>query len=202
MPDTPADCYSAADRPWMAWSQGLRDRWLRPLLQRLARLGVSADQLTCGSFLAGLVACGLFLWSPLAGLALLGLHLMLDGLDGPLARSTGTVSRAGSFTDTSADQAVVVASTLTLMGTGHVAALPGALYALCYTVAVGFAMLRNALAIPYRWVLRPRLLVFAAIPLELWWFPGSLSWLLGACAAVMAFNVVTGFILLRRRLRR
>ena len=47
----------------------------------------------------------------IAALVALSLHVLIDGLDGPLARHLGIASRSGSFTDTMADQVVVVATT-------------------------------------------------------------------------------------------
>jgi len=60
---------------------------MRPLLMVLARLRVTPDHLTLLSLLAGLAFCPVFFWGlkPVAP-ALLLAHVLLDGLDGPLAR--------------------------------------------------------------------------------------------------------------------
>lgn len=194
-------CYSASEDALMHRSQALRGRWLRPLLDALARLHCRAGHLTLFSLLAGLAFCPLLLAGrPLAALGFLLLHVLLDGLDGPLARHLGRASNRGSFTDTMADQAVVTFSTLTLMEAGYAGLWPGALYLIFYTVVVLFALARNALAIPYSWLVRPRFFVFACIPVELWLQPGSLNGLLWIVSTLLAWKTLTGFIQIRRRL--
>lgn len=194
-------CYSDGEGEFMRQSQEWRGRWLRPLLVALERTGCRPGHVTLLSLLAGLAFCPVFLWSsqPVA-LGLLVLHVLLDGLDGPLARHLGRASNRGSFTDTMADQFVVTFSTLTLIHAGIASLWPGAMYLLFYTVVVLFAMARNAMAIPYSWLVRPRFFVFACIPLELYLWPGSLDLLLWVTAALLAWKALTGFVKIRRRL--
>jgi len=59
------------------------------------------------------------------------------------------------FADSMADQLVVVASTVTLMSIHVVGILPGSVYIVAYTVVMLFAMARNALSVPYSWLVRP-----------------------------------------------
>ena len=108
-------CYSEEDSRWMRRSQELRGRCLRPLLALLARLGITPNHLTLLSLTAGVAFCPLFLWgSKAVAFSLLLAHVLLDGLDGPLARYTQCASNQGSLADTAADQVVVAFSTLTL----------------------------------------------------------------------------------------
>lgn len=194
-------CYSEGEGEFMRRSQAIRGRLLRPLLAVLARLRVTPNQLTLLSLLAGVAFCPFFLWgSKAAALALLLGHVLLDGLDGPLARYLQTASSQGSFTDTMTDQIVVTFSTLTLIHAGYAAAWPGGLYVFFYSTVVLFAMARNALAIPYSWLVRPRFLVFAWIPVEVYLRPGSLNVLLWIAAFLLALKMLTGFIQIRRKM--
>lgn len=90
------------------------DARLRPLIdppldaagRRIAASGVSADALTVGGFVLGLAAavaigCGLFL----AGLGLLALNRIADGLDGAVARASAKTDRGG-FLDIVLDFAI------------------------------------------------------------------------------------------------
>lgn len=111
------------------------------------------------------------------GLVLLLVHVLLDGIDGPLARSTGTASKKGSFTDTASDQIVVFAVMLALVSMNAAGAAAAMVYVFSYTVVVGFAIIRNRLNIPYSWLIRPRFIVYAWIrcpsglrPCGLWTF--------------------------------
>lgn len=90
------------------------DARLRPLidppLARLARgataAGVSADAVTIVGFAAGVLgAAAIALGAALAGLALLLLNRILDGLDGAIARQTRRTDRGG-FLDITLDFAI------------------------------------------------------------------------------------------------
>ena len=194
-------CYSGGEGDSMRRWQTLRGRWLAPLLAVLAGIRVTPNHLTLLSLLAGLAFSPVFLWgSRPAAFALLLAHLLLDGLDGPLARYTRKASNRGSFGDTMADQVVVTFSTVTLIHAGYAGAWPGGLYVFFYCMVVLFAMVRNALAIPYAWLIRPRLLVYAWIPAELYLWPGSLDPVLWIFSVLLAIKMLTGFIQIRRKI--
>ena len=55
--------------------------------------------------------------------------------DGPLTRHQGTASRRGSFTDTSADQLVIAATTAVLVYDGMVGKIAGVAYVFAYAAA-------------------------------------------------------------------
>jgi phosphatidylglycerophosphate synthase len=203
-----ADCYSAGERGAMVWWQDLRARLLSPLLGFAERCGIQADHVTLASMVFGLAFCPLWLWpgqpgwAKVAALAGLMLHMLLDGLDGPLARHLGTASRRGSFTDTVADQFVVTTSTLALMTapTSTLDVWVGGLYIFLYAMVVAFAMVRNALGVPYSWLLRPRFWVYAWIAVDAYLLAGWLNLVVGLFAAVLAWKLWTGFLALRRLL--
>jgi len=195
-----ADVYADKERAMMELTQRVRGRLLAPLLGLLARLKVTPDHLTLLSLAAGLAFCPLYFWLPPLAFAMIALHVLLDGLDGPLARHLGTASRSGSFTDSMADQTVIVASTLTLIHAGVMGMLPGALYIVTYTVVVLFAMARNFLGTPYSWLLRPRFYVYAWFVVEEYLWPGTIDYLLWLCVAVLAVKALTGFVRIRRRI--
>jgi phosphatidylglycerophosphate synthase len=184
----------------MEYTQRVRGVILGPMLRIMARLGLRPDHLTVLSLSAGLAFCPIYLYSIPWALAALALHVILDGLDGPLARHLDVASRSGSFTDSMADQTVIAASTLTLMYTGDAGAFSGALYIVAYTVVVLFAMARNVLEVPYSWLFRPRFLVYAWILVEYYWWPGTLNIVLWACTSLLVAKMVSGFIRIRNRI--
>jgi phosphatidylglycerophosphate synthase len=80
---------------------------LKPLLTRVARvlvrLGVGADAVSLAGFATGMAAAlAIALQQPMAGLALLLLSRLLDGLDGAVARATQPTDRGG-FLDITLD---------------------------------------------------------------------------------------------------
>lgn len=194
-------CYSDGEGEFMRQSQELRGRLLKPLLVVLARLRVTPNQLTFLSLATGLAFCPMFIWRyQVLAFGLLLSHVLLDGLDGPLARFTQRASNQGSFTDTTADQIVVAFSTVTLIHTGHAGIWPGGLYLFFYSMVVIFAMVRNALAIPYSWLVRPRFLVYAWFPVEVYLWPGSLGILWWILSILLGIKMLTGFVQIRRRI--
>jgi phosphatidylglycerophosphate synthase len=142
--------------------------------------------------------CAAYFWSKPLAFVLLTMHVLLDGLDGPLARHVGAASRRGSFTDTLADQIVVAATTVTLMSTGTLSVVPGSFYIFVYTLVVVFAFVRNALSIPYSWLVRPRFIVFAWLPVDTWLVPGSLDYAVWGFDVFLTLKLLTGFIKIRR----
>jgi phosphatidylglycerophosphate synthase len=203
-----ADCYSAGERPAMVWGQEVRAWLLGPLLAWLGRCGVLPDHVTLVSLAAGLAFCPLWLWpgspawSKPAALAALLMHVLLDGLDGPLARHLGTASRRGSFTDTLADQLVVTVSTLAIITAPQPLAgvWAGGMYLFLYSLVVGFAMIRNALGVPYSWLVRPRFWVYAWIAVDQFLLAGWMDVVLWVFAAVLAVKAASGFVAIRRML--
>ncbi|MCA9003794.1 MAG: CDP-alcohol phosphatidyltransferase family protein [Planctomycetaceae bacterium] len=196
--------YSSGEESLMDVSQSRRHQIFLPLLKWFVLQGITPNHLTGLSLLCGIGFCFLIglhqIWSAPAALTLLLLHVLLDGIDGPLARYLGTAGNRGSFTDTTADQLVVTFSTIALIHIGMVTAIAGGLYLFFYTVVVVFAMIRSSLAIPYSWLVRPRLIVYAWIPIDFYFLPGTLSVLLWICIGLLGWKSLTGFFKIRKTL--
>lgn len=191
----------------MVWYQDLRERWLGPLLRLMARIGIRPDHLTMLSLLVGLLFCPLIFYWPWLAFTCLFLHAAIDGLDGPLARHLGTASKAGSFTDTMCDQLVLVAVTVTMICHPDklIGVLPGTLYIFLYTIVVVFAMVRNAIGIPYSWVVRPRFVIYTCLALEIFvfhgsFFQGATNVVIWISNALFAVKMATGFFKIRQTL--
>ncbi len=187
----------------MEYWQSLRHRWLAPLLIAMTRLRVSADHLSILSLVLGLTFVPLwiigFRWTALAAILL---HLVIDGLDGPLARHQKNDSPRGSFTDSFCDQLVVSAIVITLMATpfASLSLVAGGIFLVLYTAVLAIAMVRNSLAIPYSWLVRPRFFLFAAIPLSMTSLPLAMEWTVWTSNLLLGLKLVSGFFQLRSRL--
>lgn len=185
-------------------SQAQRHWLFLPLLKLCIKCRITPNHLTCLSLFCGIAFCFTFglswhLAKPLA-FALLLMHVLLDGIDGPLARLTGTAGNRGSFTDTTSDQLIVAFTTMTLIHYGLIDIIPGSLYLFFYTLVVVFAMVRSSLAIPYSWLIRPRLIVYAWFLVEVYLWPGSLNYVLWIFIGLLGVKVVTGFWKIRKKL--
>jgi len=196
--------YSDGEQQMMDVTQTWRAKLFSPLLDVLAKCHVRPNNITYVSLLSGIAFCVLFavdtpLAKPLA-FALLALHVLLDGIDGPLARHLGTASSQGSFTDTTADQLVVAFSTITLIYTGHIGIIPGGLYLFFYTAVVVFAMIRSSLTIPYSWLVRPRFFVYIWFVVEVYFLPGTIDYVLWLFTILLAVKMVSGFFKIRKKL--
>lgn len=194
------DCYADGERSFMEWGQRLRHHLLLPVLKFLDQQHVTANHLTIVSLVTGLAAALCLVFSIPLGLALLLLHVLADGMDGPLARYSGSASHQGSFTDTAADQAVIVAIMIALVHLKAVDPAAAIVYAVVYTVVVGFAIVRNKLGIPYSWLVRPRFVIYGWLAIEFWVFPGSLNMLIWVCNLLLLAKALTGFYKIRRKI--
>jgi phosphatidylglycerophosphate synthase len=201
-----ADCYSAGERGLMVWYQGFRQRRLARLLRLMEKLGINGNHVTVGSLVCGLLFCPLVFFVPWLAFVMLFAHVIIDGLDGPLARHLGTDSRAGSFADTTCDQVVLAAATITMMCHPDqiIATLPGSIYIFLYTVVVVFAMVRNAMEIPYRLLIRPRMPVYMWAALDMFWFEGyldgSVNYVIWFINGLFLVAFVSGFFKIRANL--
>lgn len=196
--------YASGEQSMMDASQQRRHQLLLPVLNLFVRCGITPNLLTGLSLICGIGFCFTFgqTWegARLVSFGLLLLHVLLDGIDGPLARFQGTAGNRGSFTDTTSDQLVVAFTTITLIHFQTVNVVSGGLYLLFYTVVVVFAMIRSSLAIPYSWLVRPRFFVYAWIPIDVYFLPGTLNYLLWLCVLPLAWKSITGFYKIRKQL--
>ena len=187
----------------MVWTQSLRERWCLALLVILARGGVRPDHLTWLALLSGLSFCPLYAWlSKPAAFMVLALHVIMDGLDGPLARCIGASSRSGSFIDSTSDQIVIAATTIALMAAdpATIGIIAGGIYLFTYTMVVALAMVRNALGVPYAWLIRPRFFVYGWLLVDTCCLPGTLDMVLWVFNALLAWNMITGIRAIRQNL--
>jgi phosphatidylglycerophosphate synthase len=124
------------------------DGWIRPWIdpplaraaRSIARVGVSADVITIGACVVGLagaaaIASGAFMLA----LALLIANRLADGLDGPVARLTGSTDR-GAFLDIALDFLVYASVPLAFAWHAPANTLPAA-FLLAGFVANGSAFL-------------------------------------------------------------
>jgi hypothetical protein len=83
---------------------------------------------------------------------------------------------------------------------GMLACWLAGLFLFAYTLVVTFAMVRNALEVPYHWLVRPRFAIYLAIPVQIWGDWQVLAPLTIVCTALLAIKAWTGFVAIRRAL--
>ena len=197
-----SDCYSAGDRKIMELSQKIRGVLLLPLLKIFTGLHIRPNHISFLSLLCGWAASYLiFISYYKSSLYLLLAHVLLDGIDGPLARYQNNSSNAGSFVDTLVDQIVIVSLAIVLMEREILGVFPGGIYIFIYTAVVTFSMVRNAIKIPYLWVLRPRFLVYCWLVLEFTILPNTINWIVWLCNIILIINFQDGFRQLKNTIK-
>ncbi len=197
-------CYSLHEGPMMsAWDKA-RLRALRPLLSLLTRLGVSPGAVTLLGLALGLAGAANLADEPTWGVAYLALHLALDGLDGPLARWQQRATSAGALWDMTADLLVVLAVTLALVEAGEASPRSGLLFGWLYLALLTVACARQRLGRPFRLLVRPRFVLYAAVALPLFGVRPSLlemDLLLTTLNATMLLFVAWGGLVLHSHLK-
>ncbi|PIR38456.1 MAG: hypothetical protein COV35_06720 [Alphaproteobacteria bacterium CG11_big_fil_rev_8_21_14_0_20_39_49] len=193
-------CYSSGEMKFMLWGQEIRAYILAPLLNVMKEHGVKPNHITILSLVTGIAAALSINYDYGLTLFMLLLHVLLDGIDGPLARYSKTDSNKGSFADTACDQIVIVAIGLGLIDANLVTPLSGAVYILLYTVVIGFSMVRSAMGIPYKWLIRPRFLLYIWLYFEFYVIDGFTTYILWGFSLILLLNVITGYFKIRRAL--
>ena len=148
--------------------QKIRDGLFGPLVRMLIRCRITADLISLLSLLqlvpfgyllltAGnsqqIAVASIFVW----------LHVSLDALDGPIARTTGTAGPAGAFTDMCVDHSGMLITSCILTAAGFINPTAAVAYVSSYTVAVAFTIWLNMIGQPFKLVIRTKYLLYALV---------------------------------------
>ena len=148
--------------------QKIRDGLFGPLVRLLVRCRVTADLISLLSLLQ-LVPFGYLLLkaeSPQqVGIAsiFVWLHVILDALDGAVARSMGTAGSAGAFTDMCVDHSGMLITACILTAAELVSPTAAVAYVSSYTVAVAFTIWLNMIGQPFKLVIRTKYLLYGLV---------------------------------------
>src|SRR5215216_7162268 len=164
----PGDSYSAVERRIIGPFRQQLLRATRPLVTLLARLNVHPNVLSASQVAGGFAVLALVPAHPRLAFALFLALLLIDGLDGALARATGKASPFGMVVDQYCDhiREITVVGGMALVGT--LAILPAVLYGLVYTGLNLTIYLANAHSAPVPWAVKSYLVVYPALFLYLW----------------------------------
>jgi CDP-diacylglycerol--glycerol-3-phosphate 3-phosphatidyltransferase len=171
------DSYSAFEHRFIG---AFRHRLLwatEPWVALLARLGVHPHVLSASQIVGGFVLLALVPAHPRVAFGLLLVLLLIDGLDGALARATGQASVFGALVDQYCDHIREVTVVAGMAVWGGLAPLPAVLYGLIYTGLNLTVYLANVYHAPVPWAVKSYLVVYPALFLYLWF---GLEWLTAA----------------------
>ncbi len=192
--------YSSLERRLLEPVRRLESALLKPAVVLLAALGVSPNAVSASQVVVGGAIVPLVADRPRAAFALFVLALLLDGLDGALARHTGRCSPFGALLDQFCDHAREILMVAALARTGTLDPFWATLYAFVYPAFNLTLFLCNYHHTPLPLALKSYLVVYPALFLHLWW---GINWLDEAVAlstALMGIVIAQGLIHLRRAL--
>jgi len=152
--------FSESEKGSVKRFEGYRTKILLPICRLLSKAGITADAISYVGFfsLAGFIY---YVESnPLLACLFIFIHVILDGLDGPLSRYCGTDGDSGALTDILVDHTGMIVVVLTLIFFGLVNPFWAALYMFLYTLMIIFVIVRNKLGIPIKYVVRSKYFLY------------------------------------------
>ena len=194
------DCYSSFERRFLAPGRQLILTALKPIVISLAAMGISPNMVSLSQLIVGGVIALIVDAHPRAAFSLFVFAILLDGLDGSLARYTGRCSRFGAILDGLCDHVREILMVAALARTGTLDPFRATLYALAYPTFNLTLFLCNYHQTPLPLALKSYLVVYPALFLHLWW---GINWLDEAAAlstALMGIVIAQGLMHLRRAL--
>lgn len=198
--------FAEREQAGQARFQRIRDRISRPLVSFLVRCRISADLISLTSLLQ-LVPFGYLLLtsegSDQVALAsvFLWLHVILDAIDGPVARATGTAGPAGAFTDMCVDHSGMLIATCILTASALVAPTAAVAYVASYTVAVAFTIWLNMIGHPFKVVIRTKYLLYALVTAYGLFNVNLIGGAVVIFCVIHVFFAIAGYFKLRRNLK-
>jgi phosphatidylglycerophosphate synthase len=171
--------YSASEGRFLYTWQRIRQKLLFPLAVGLDRLKIRPDMLSWASVILGI---GFFFLArerfDVAFWLLVG-SVLLDTVDGVLARYRRADSFSGSFTDMFCDEAVVVLTIGGLVWRGAINPVLAVVFVYIYTLIVILLLIHQLLNISSQWIIRPsRMLLYGFVGIYFFFGHNWLDWLL------------------------
>ncbi len=194
--------YFGRDRFIHLWLADKRTRLVGALLPPVERLGLVPDTISYAgiALLAGVILY--FVREPMVAVLFLAGHVLCDGLDGAYARHTGKASQSGAFTDLICDQLGMVAVAVTAIFHHLVPPLLGTVYVTLYLIVVVFGVLINVMGLGTRITITSKYFLYGVYGIWAAFGLNLFSPVLSFFSAVMAVEVVVGYLRLKRGIRR
>ena len=152
-----SSCYSGGESWYNDPATRIKLKVYRPILLICRRFGITPNMITlAGLFFGTAAGCALafgYLWTTFV---LLLIHVVLDGIDGTLAKFVDNSSIQGSVFDISSDMISVFFLVVGLVHLNLLDSILALWFIFVYLSIVVFSIVRNVFNRPYKNMLRPR----------------------------------------------
>ncbi|MBI4963729.1 MAG: CDP-alcohol phosphatidyltransferase family protein [Desulfomonile tiedjei] len=194
--------YFGKDKYVHAWLAEKRTKLGAAIFPPFVRLGVVPDTISYVgiSLLAGVILY--FVRDPVIAVLFLAGHLLCDGFDGAYARHTGKASQSGAFTDLVCDQLGMVVVSIAAIFHHLVTPLVGTVYVSLYLIVVVFGVIINVMGLGTRITITSKYFLYVVYAVWAGWGMNFFSPMMSFFSAVMAVEVVIGYLRLKRGIRR
>lgn len=191
------DSYSSLERKFLAPARrGLRALFA-PIVRVLVALHIPPNAVSFSQVILGAIIVALMPIQPRAAFALFVVALVLDGVDGALARATNRVTKFGALFDQYCDhiREVTVVAGLALYGALN--PFLAGIYAITYPAFNLTLYLCNHYRAPLPFAIKSYLIVYPALLAYLWFGTNFLNAAVALSIVLMALAIVVGLWRLR-----
>ncbi len=181
--------FGYTEKPFFDRMSAGRYRYFYPLLVIFRMLGIRPNHLTALSFLVVLIGFPVCFYFNLRGYAFIALivGIVLDGLDGPLAKLEGRQLRSGAILDQLNDLTSMVIVVITASAFELMNSTIGFCYVVCYLYLTFTSFAKNVLGIPYRFVMKTKYPTYiflltahlTGIDITTWWCLAMVIYMVG-----------------------
>lgn len=189
------DYFNEKERAKQKKFAAVRDRIFAPVVALLVRYNVTPNQVSMAGVVLLLAACLVPAGLPVLIALGVGLYVLCDGVDGPLARAQGRSHSGGSLIDIVADQLGVVF--LPAAACHHFGAwAPGmVVFASFYLIFIALVVYANGINVPLRGFIRTKYFFFGLYVLSAFMQTDYVTYF-GTASGV--YYMIETFLVLRR----
>ncbi len=178
-----------------------RTKWLNPLARFIASMGITANMVSITGFFMIFVFVYFIKRNPIAAIVFLLLHVLTDGIDGPVARVTKKAGNKGAFLDILCDHTGIFVATAGLVYYGLVNGVVGLVYIYIYTIMIVFTIVRNVMRISPKIVVRTKYYVYILFAVYVFSSRNYLNEAMLIFSAIMVVSVLNDFSAIRKKLK-
>lgn len=193
--------FSGSEQGFMKWFEAWRTSLFRPISRLFIFFHVSPNMI---SYFGLFMLIGFIYFisrDPITALYFLLAHVLIDALDGSLARELKQESDAGALTDIICDHTGMVVVIATLAYYNLVGGLTAIAYVYLYTIMIFFIIILNRIKKPLRITIRTKYFVYLFYAIWAIWGLNYFNQILTIFIILMLPSVLIGFLKLQKQLR-